>query len=84
MILATDNCGPIRRFWGNDYAITRTIDGGRQLKVSGWGSIGARIRQGDYLTRYKVAEVEYSLDPDDMWHATLDFAPRQDIKEQQQ
>jgi hypothetical protein len=43
----THNCGPGKRFWGHDYAVTRTIDGGRQLKASGWGPAGARIRQGD-------------------------------------
>ncbi|MFJ9771185.1 hypothetical protein ACIRVF_08070 [Kitasatospora sp. NPDC101157] len=80
----THDYGPGKRIWGHDYAITRTIDGGQQLKASGWGPGGARIQQGDYLllqngnrdTRYRVAEVEYCLDPADMWHATLDFAPR--------
>lgn len=86
----THNYGPGRRCWGHDYVITQTINGGQQLKVSGWGPLGlgpviGRIKQGDYLliqngnrdTRYQVAEVSYHSDPADMWAATLDFAPRQ-------
>ncbi|MGW6912531.1 hypothetical protein ACWGB8_01715 [Kitasatospora sp. NPDC054939] len=88
----THNYGPGHRTWGHDYSITQTIDGGQRLKVSGWGPIGGHIRQGDYLllqkdrdrdTRYQVTEIRYDLDPNDMWHATLDFAPRQASKEPQ-
>jgi hypothetical protein len=85
----THNYGPGQRVWGHDYAVTQTADGGRQLKVSGWGPlIGPRIREGDYLllqkdhdrdTRYQVADVRYESDPSDMWHATLNFAPRQAV-----
>ncbi|MFC5802828.1 hypothetical protein [Streptomyces formicae] len=40
---------------------------------------------GDYMlldnrgreTRYRIAEYEPVMDPNDMWHAVLDFAPRQ-------
>jgi hypothetical protein len=83
---ATHNYGPGKRGWGHDYAIHRTIDGGRQLDISGWGPlVGPMIRQGDYLllqngdrdTRYEVTEIERCADPKDMWHATLTFAPRQ-------
>jgi hypothetical protein len=70
---------------GHDYAITAVVDGGKQIRASGWGPLfGARIQEGDYLllqqgdrsSRYRVAEIRYHLDPDDMWSATLDFAPR--------
>jgi hypothetical protein len=44
------------------------------------------IQPGDYLllaqgehrsTRYQVQVIERAMDPNDMWHATLTFAPRQ-------
>ncbi|BFP50058.1 hypothetical protein KCMC57_64260 (plasmid) [Kitasatospora sp. CMC57] len=90
----THNYGPGHRGWGHDYAIHETINGGRELHVSGWGPlVGPMIRQDDYLliqngnrdTRYRVTEIEHCLDPKDMWHATLTFAPRQSepVKEQQ-
>jgi hypothetical protein len=75
------------RGWGHDYVIHHVIDGGRELRCSGWGpGFGPRIVRGDYLilpgkdpgatTRYQVAEIEYHMDPADMWAATLRFAPR--------
>lgn len=69
------------RFWGHDYTVIRVIDDGQQLAVSGWGH---GIEKGDYMllqngnstTRYRVKEIDYKRDPDDMWHATMTFAPR--------
>lgn len=77
-----------RRGDGHNYEILRTHDGGQRLEAAGWGPfMGAMLKRGDYLlligktsdssTRYQVAEVEYRMDPGDMWFATLVFAPRQ-------
>jgi hypothetical protein len=81
-----------RRGWGHDYVIHHVIDDGQELRCSGWGpAFGNRIVRGDYLllvskpesqvdsTRYQVAEIEYHMDPQDMWAATLRFAPRQHV-----
>lgn len=82
----THNYGPGRRYWGHDVSITTNDDKGQKLRVSGWGNDGHVIREGDYLlleakggqrsTRYQVAKIEHLMDPDDMWHADLVFAPR--------
>lgn len=83
----THDYGPGKRCWGHDFTITRVINEGQCLKVTGWGPlIGPMIRAGDYLildrsdgrsTRYQVQDITYCLDPSDMWEATLAFAPRQ-------
>lgn len=73
-----------QRFWGHDFAIHEVIDKGRKLRTSGFGR---GIREGDYLilpneghtTRYQVENIEYMLDPDDMWFAGLVFAPRETV-----
>lgn len=82
----THDFGPGRRFWGHDYSISKIHDGGQRLRVSGWGHGGRLIREGDYLlleakggkraTRYLVAKIQHVMDPPDMWHADLVFAPR--------
>lgn len=81
----THDFGPGRRCWGHDYTITKVHDGGRRIQASGWGDDGVLIQRGDYLildkggqqsTRYQVEEIERVMDPNDMWHATLTFAPR--------
>lgn len=81
----THDFGPGRRCWGHDYSIDKVLDGGQRIRASGWGHDGRLIREGDYLlldkdgtraTRYQVAVIERVMDPDDMWHATLAFAPR--------
>lgn len=81
----THDFGPGRRHNGHDYAIHRVIDGGKEIRVSGWGCDGRSIQPQDYLllqnspersTRYQVTEIQHVMDPPDMWHATLAFAPR--------
>ncbi|MEU8829386.1 hypothetical protein [Streptomyces sp900116325] len=82
----THDFGPGRRFWGHDYSITKSADGGQQIRASGWGCDGYLIKPGDYLlmeatggkraTRYQVTKIERVMDPPDMWHAELSFAPR--------
>jgi hypothetical protein len=75
-----------RTGWGNDYAVTSVIDGGKQIKLSGWG-LG--ISSGDFLilqngndtTRYQVDEINYLGNPKDMWRASATFAPRQNQQE---
>jgi MioC protein len=70
-----------RRTWGHDYATMAVIDGGRRLRLSGWGH---GIKVGDYLilpngngtTRYRVDSIDYRMDPPDMWFAEATFAPR--------
>lgn len=84
--MRTHDFGPGNRCWGHDFTITKVHDSGQRLEVSGWGHDGALIQPGDYVilaqgdqrsTRYQVQEIERVMDPDDMWHATLVFAPRQ-------
>lgn len=80
----THDYGPGRRYWGHDYTIAKVRDGGQRLR--GWGHDGAAIREGDYLlltapdgqrtSRYQVAKIQHLVDPDDMWHVDLAFAPR--------
>lgn len=81
----THDYGPGRRCWGHDYTISQVLDGGQRLRVSGWGHGGQLIREGDYLllaskskrtTRYQVETIRHLMDPVDMWHADLVFAPR--------
>lgn len=70
-----------RRHWGHDFAIMAIRDGGKELRVSGWG-LGIEtghylvLPNGDDTTRYRVRDIEYEYNPRDQWHATLDFAPR--------
>lgn len=74
--------GPGKRYWGHDYAITKNIDSGRRLRVSGWGP---QMKVGDLIlldnrgreTCYRIAEYRPVMDPPDMWHAVLEFTPRQ-------
>lgn len=83
----THDFGPGFRGYGHDYCIGKVTDGGRQVRASGWGWDGRPIEVGDYLllqspdgqraTRYQVASIERVMDPPDMWHAELTFAPRQ-------
>jgi hypothetical protein len=83
----THNFGPGRRGWGHDYSISEVADGGQRVRASGWGHSGRVIREGDYLlleakggkraTRYQVEKIQHVMDPDDMWHADLVFAPRE-------
>lgn len=81
----THDFGPGHRCWGHDYTITKVHDGGQRIQASGWGHDGRLIQEGDYLlldkgsqrsTRYQVEKIERVMDPNDMWHATLTFAPR--------
>lgn len=82
----THDFGPGRRCWGHDYTLDKVLDGGQRVRASGWGHGGRLIREGDYLlleakgrqraTRYQVQKIQHLMDPDDMWHADLVFAPR--------
>ena len=80
-MIRTHDYGPGQRGRGHDVTITKVRDGGQVIKATGWGR---GICPGDYLllpkgsgrTRYQVTEIEYLMDPDDMWFATLTFTPR--------
>ena len=71
------------RGWGHDYTVSKVIDGGQKLDAMGWGT---GLQKGDYLlmqsnsesgeTRYQITDISYFRDPEDMWSATLEFAPR--------
>lgn len=81
----THDFGPGRRCWGHDYTITKVIDGGRRLHLTGWGpgmDVGDFILldNGARASRYRITEYEPVMGMfvvDDMWRAVLDFAPRQ-------
>lgn len=68
------------RGWGHDYTF-KPIRGGLEGHMQGWGN---GIREGHYLllqngsgsTRYKVKRIRYLMDPEDMWEADVEFAPR--------
>lgn len=69
------------RYWGHDYSI-QLIEGETMLMM-GWG---LEITPGDYLmlfneriqrlVYYEVTEIDYFIDPIDMWTATVQFVPR--------
>jgi hypothetical protein len=69
-----------RRGWGHDYTF-KPRDGGQRGRVMGWGH---GLRDGDYLllqngdgsTRYRIVLVKYLGNPNDMWSADVEFAPR--------
>jgi len=69
-----------KRYWGHDYTFD-PIDDGKKARMMGWGR---GIKKGDYLifqngkgtTRYQVKKIEYKRDPNDMWFADVEFAPR--------
>jgi hypothetical protein len=77
-----------RPSWGHDYSTVAVIDGGRRLRLGGWGH---GISPGDYLilrnwgdtTRYRVETIEYCENPRDMWFANVAFAPRPRKEEKQ-
>ena len=68
--------------WGHQFTVTQIGDGG--LTLNGMGHFSGRIERGDFFilsnkgstTRYKVDEIEWLLNPSDMFSATLSFAPR--------
>ena len=70
------------RNWGCNYNITQIYNRGTRLDLCGWHS---GIKNGDYLilkngtdtTRYKVDSVKYESNPQDMWSASVSFAPRE-------
>ena len=71
--------------WGHHVGVLRTLDGGRELRVTGWGSpVPERgdhvvLPEGDtglgIAARYRVRDVRPAVSPADQWFATLDFAP---------
>ena len=75
-----------RAKWGHHVGVLRTLDGGRELRVTGWGS--PVPERGDHLllpdgdtgvgiaARYRVRDVRPAVAPSDQWFATLDLAPR--------
>jgi hypothetical protein len=70
------------RYWGHDYVITEVINGGKTLKMMGWGG---GLKKGHWLilpnngdtTRYRISKIEYMNDPRDMWSAIVRFDPRE-------
>jgi hypothetical protein len=70
-----------RRVWGHDFIVTQLMDDGWKLSLTGWGR---GISEGDFIilpnarttTRYRIASIEYCMNPTDMWNATAEFAPR--------
>jgi hypothetical protein len=73
-----DYTGGNRR-WGHDYTF-RPVNSGAAGEAMGWGR---GIVRGDYLilengtgsTRYRVVEIEYFMNPDDMWRASVPHHP---------
>lgn len=71
-----------KRRWWHDLSYSIIDAWGLRLKASGWG-LG--ISEGDYIllsngsdeTRYQFESIDYYANPNDMWSATLQFAPRQ-------
>ena len=78
----THDYGPDQRYRGHDY-IFEPIDAGLKGRMIGWGK---GVKQGHYIlleqsesqdgrTRYRIDQIEYKLNPDDMWNAIVSFAP---------
>ena len=78
-----------RAKWGHHVGVLRTLDSGRELRVTGWGSpVPERgdhllLPEGDtgvgFAARYRVRDVRPAVTPVDQWFATLDLAsPRLD------
>lgn len=76
-----------KRFFGHDYAIMDTLNGGQRIKVCGWKrgisagdflifTKGKRQKDSNATTRYRVVEIRYELDPRDMFWAWCEFSPR--------
>ena len=71
--------------WGHHIGVLRTADGGRELRVTGWGT--PVPERGDHLllsegdtgmgiaARYRVRDIRPAVTPADQWFATLDLAP---------
>ena len=71
--------------WGHHVGVLRSVDGGRELRVTGWGT--PVPERGDHLllpegdtglgvaARYRVRDIRSAVTPADQWFATLDFAP---------
>lgn len=77
-----DYWGPHRQ-WGHDFVIHH-IYSDKSLRISLWSEVDIEV--GDYLlmdvrpatrtTRYRVKDIRRCADPQDMFSATLEFAPR--------
>jgi hypothetical protein len=73
-----------RQKWGHHVGVLRSVDGGKELRVSGWST--PIPERGDHLllpddadgvsTRYRVRDVRLAGNPPDQWFATLDEEPR--------
>jgi hypothetical protein len=72
-----------RRSWGHDFSIRSIRKGGKFIEGSLW--LSERLQVGDWLilpsqgrtTRYIVTESRPCMDPDDMYHFTAKFDPRE-------
>lgn len=73
------------RYWSHDFGI-REVNTDGTLSAFGWGR---GIAEGDFLilpnnnrsTRYRVGQIRYEIDPNDMWFAILVFAPRKEAND---
>lgn len=71
-----------KRYWGHDYTFT-PIDKGMKADMIGWGK---GILAGDYMilegntdgstTRYRVDDISYFSDPNNMFYIKASFALR--------
>lgn len=67
--------------WGHKCTIQRIEDAGQRASATGHGAgIDAQdyliLKNGDGVTRYRVARISYFANPPDQWVADLEFAPR--------
>lgn len=68
------------RGWGHDFCVLGIIDGGKLLRVSGWG-VGIKVgdaldlQNGTGKSFYLVVEIKYMSDPADQWFATVAHRP---------
>jgi hypothetical protein len=74
-----------RLSWGHNYTF-KPVRGGLEGQMLGWGK---EIRAGDFLllqngdktTRYRIRDIRYYVDPEDMWEAWVVFAPRKKVED---
>ncbi len=68
--------------WGHKVEIVTIKDEGIHLRVSGFGrdvTVGDFLilpAEGTLTSRYIVYNIQYQVNPKDMWFADLTFAPR--------
>jgi len=79
-----------RRGWGHDFTFTPR-NGGQEASMVGWGHglcVGDLLlmtnpKSSNGLSLYRIEEVSYFPDPEDMWSASVRWAPLNDVSDEE-